>query len=260
MLAAGLFAAAADHRECPPAAGQSLAGSALSTAAPASSTLRAATFNIHRGRNAQGQYNLDLTADCLEHFQIVGLNEVGGAYAWQEGNQAELLGRKLGLPWLFAPTTHRWGREDFGNGLLCSYPVRSWRRVPLVGTRGKAHRNYVLAEIELSGRVVHLMVTHLDRVQDRQSQLTTVLKRFLELPEPALVMGDFNTTADDPQLARLLATPGVHDVVAEGLGRPTDRRIDWILARGLRGLSAGLIDRGASDHPLVWAEVEVIEP
>jgi endonuclease/exonuclease/phosphatase family metal-dependent hydrolase len=213
------------------------------------------TFNIHRGRNADGDFDLARTAACLQDLQVVGLNEVGGAYWWQEGDQAELLGRQLHLPWLFAPTTRRWWRDDFGNGLLCSLPVGSWRRVLLTCTRGKGYRNYTLAELQWDRRTLSLLVTHLDRVQDRAAQLKTVIEAFLTLPEPALLMGDLNSAADDPQLQRLLSTAGIHDTVAEGLGGDAPRRIDWILARGLRGVAAGVVDTGASDHPLVWAEL-----
>jgi endonuclease/exonuclease/phosphatase family metal-dependent hydrolase len=116
----------------------------------------------------------------------------------------------------------------------------------------------LLVEVEQGPSALHVLVTHLDRVQDRAAQLDRVTAEFLSLPEPALLMGDLNTTADDPQLARLLAEPGVRDLVAEGLGpKPPPVRIDWILGRGLRALQAGVVDTRASDHPLVWAEVEV---
>jgi hypothetical protein len=69
-------------------------------------------------------------------------------------------------------------------------------------------------------------------------------------------MGDLNTAADDPDLRRLLASPGVRDLVGETAARDSSRRIDWILARGLHSVQAGIVDTGASDHPLVWAEVE----
>lgn len=224
-------------------------------AAVVTPTLRVATFNIHRGRDVHGQFDLARTAGCLTGFQVVGLNEVGGAYSWQEGDQAELLGKQLHAPWLFAPTTRRWWRDDFGNGLLCSAPVDSWRREPLPCTRGKGYRNYVLANLQWGHRTVSLLVTHLDRVQDRAMQLSDVIKVFLALPEPAILMGDLNSEADDPQIARLLSTPGVHDAVAEGLAGEAPRRIDWIFARGLSGVAAGIVDTGASDHPLVWTEL-----
>jgi endonuclease/exonuclease/phosphatase family metal-dependent hydrolase len=245
----------ADRRPLGPAAGTSLHGSAA-TPAPRG-TFRIGTFNIHGGRDAAGRFDLDRTASCLHGLHVVGLNEVYGRFPWQAADQAELLGRKTGLAWLFAPNTSRWYRDDFGNGLLSSLPVRSWRREPLHCTQGKGFRNLIVAELEHEGATIHLIVTHLDRVRDRKAQLEVVIQKFLALPPPAILMGDLNTTADDPQLARLLATPGVVDCVADGLAGKAPKRIDWIIARGLRAVSAGIEDEGASDHPLVWAEVEV---
>jgi endonuclease/exonuclease/phosphatase family metal-dependent hydrolase len=96
-------------------------------------------------------------------------------------------------------------------------------------------------------------------VQDRAAQLASVIEAFLALPAPAIMMGDLNTLADDPQMARLLARDDVHDAVAEALGRQAPQRIDWILTRGLRGVASGVERNEASDHPLVWAELELIE-
>jgi endonuclease/exonuclease/phosphatase family metal-dependent hydrolase len=244
------------HRPCPPAEGIGLHGASQASLKP---TLRIASFNIHGCRDAQGNQDLERTANALQDFDLIGLNEVHGARPWTSCDQAQALGERLQMPWLFAPTTRRWWRDDFGNGLLCSLPVSRWRRVPLSGTRHKGHRNVIIAEVDHGGRTVQVIVAHLDRVQDRQRQLVETIDTFLALPEPAILLGDLNTMADDAQLAQLLASPGIHDVVAEGLSHPPPRRIDWILARGLRGVRSGVVDTKASDHPLVWAEVEACE-
>ncbi len=69
-------------------------------------------------------------------------------------------------------------------------------------------------------------------------------------------MGDMNSLPDDPQIQRLLATPGVTDAIASGMPQPPSH-IDWIFTRGLQTVAAGMIDHGASDHPCYWAELEV---
>jgi endonuclease/exonuclease/phosphatase family metal-dependent hydrolase len=216
-----------------------------------------ASFNIHGCRDAQGHFDFDRTARALVGFDLIGLNEVHGDWQWQGPDQAQLLGERLEMPWLFAPTTRRWWRDDFGNGILCRLPVTRWRCVPLAGTRLKGHRNLLLVEIEHPRATIHAVVTHLDRVQDRAAQLRHVIELFLALPEPALLMGDLNTTADDADLSRLLDTPGVHDLVAESLQQAPPPRIDWILGRGLRSLRGGIVETAASDHPLVWAELDL---
>ncbi len=255
LVIAAAVVEGAVHHTCPPAEGGSLASSpAEGVSTP---RLRIASFNIHGCRNEQGESNLDRTAEALQDFDLIGLNEVHGAWSWQRADQAELLGRQLGLPWLFAPTTRRWWRDDFGNGLLCRLPVSRWKRVPLPGTRSKGHRNMIVAEIAFGARTLHLLVTHLDNVQDGPQQLELIANAFLAMPEPAILMGDLNTKASDPQLARLLATPGVYDLVSAPHAHVFPERIDWILGRGVRAGNGGIIATGASDHPLVWTEIEL---
>ena len=57
-------------------------------------------------------------------------------------------------------------------------------------------------------------------------------------------------------MRELLARTDVLDPIGRTLGSQAPPRIDWILARGLRTVDAGMRDQGASDHPLVWAELE----
>src|SRR5262249_11060531 len=147
-------------------------------------TLRVASFNIHGCRDANGDFDVDRTARALEGFDLIGLNEVHGAWEWQGPDQAEVLGERLKLPWLFLPPTYLWGRYDFGIGLLCRVPVTHWQRVPLPGTREKGHRNMLSADVNFAGQTLHLIVTHIDTVQDRSSQLEHVFGVFLKLPEP----------------------------------------------------------------------------
>jgi endonuclease/exonuclease/phosphatase (EEP) superfamily protein YafD len=80
---------------------------------------------------------------------------------------------------------------------------------------------------------------------------------FLALDEPAVLVGDLNTGRGDPAIQAVLAAPGVVDPVGGERLPDQSERIDWILVRGLRGVDAGIRDSGASDHPLIWAELEV---
>lgn len=217
-------------------------------------TLRVATFNIHGGRGADGQRDLELTAYTLEGFDLVGLNEVHGAVLGGR-DQAEVLGRRLKLSWLFAPSERRWWRDSFGNAALTSCPVRSWRREPLENSSGHGYRNLTLLELEFAGGTISALVTHIDRTADRRGQLDVALRRFLELPAPALLLGDLNSPADDPAIRAVLERPGVVDPLALFGEEERPGRIDWVLVRGLDVLDAGVRDLGASDHPCVWAEL-----
>lgn len=251
LVAAGILAGGAIRVRSGPASGTILLNSTFAhpTTRP---ILRVATYNIHSGIGADGHADLNRTADALRGFDLIALNEVRGE------SQIELLGQKLTMPSLFAPTERQWWHDSFGNAFLCSLPTTHWQRIPLAGSVGRGCRNLLLAKIAMQDKTINVLLTHIDRGTDRQEQLRTTIELFLSLAEPAIVMGDFNTEATDPQLRRLTNTPGVEDPVGKILQAKTPKdRIDWIFTRGLHCRAAGLKDNGASDHPLACAELEL---
>ncbi|MBS0261700.1 MAG: endonuclease/exonuclease/phosphatase family protein [Planctomycetes bacterium] len=225
--------------------------------APDRTTWRVATWNIHSGKGRDGRLDLQRIARQLAECDFVGLNEVRGTTGWTGPNQAEILGRTLNAGWLFHAYERRWGRDDFGNGVVSRSPVTAWERQPLPCTSVKGHGNIIRHTVTWNAQSIQILVTHIDRQADRRVQLRQACEQFLSLPAPAILMGDLNTTASDAELASLLATPGVVDVMARSAPPPSADRIDWILARGLECVAAGLIDHGESDHPLLWADLRL---
>ena len=221
-------------------------------------TIRFAAFNIHGGKGEDDVRSLDRIAECLKGFDVIGLNEVHGSlHMFSDRDQAKVLGEMLELSWLFAPTECRWWHDYFGNGVLSTLPVTRWERIPLAGTRHKGHRNVVFAVISIHDQSLNVLITHLDTRQDREGQLSTVIKMFLGLDPPAVLMGDLNTRETNPQIRSLLAMPDVVEPLYEVLGNQTPSRIDWIFSRGLKVVDAGIFDKGASDHPCTWAELSI---
>ena len=221
------------------------------------STIRVGSFNIHCAKGDDGQVDLGRVAKCLANLDFVSLNEVRGAANYRK-TQAAILGRKLGMASMFAPTERRWWHGHFGNGLLTRAELTGWQVIPLVGTRDHKFRNAILTSIKHKDTDVRILLTHLDTQDDRRIQLQSVIHLFLALREPAILMGDFNTTANDPLLQGLLQTPGVTDAVQAGIKHPLPgNRIDWIITRGLRCVDAGYEETDASDHPVVWAELGI---
>ena len=134
-----------------PAEGTTIDGQARDRVTPRDS-FRVGTFNIHGCTGADGRRDVDRVADCLRDLDFVALNEVHGPRLWESDNQAALLGRRLGVPWLFAPATRDWHAIDFGNGLLTSLPVESWQRIPLAANNGRGYRNAVLVRLRHASR------------------------------------------------------------------------------------------------------------
>jgi endonuclease/exonuclease/phosphatase family metal-dependent hydrolase len=225
---------------------------------PGPSTLRVATFNIHGGKGPDGVRDLERTARCLQGVDLAGLNEVHGAWLNQENQQAALLGRLLGLAWVFAPAERRWWHDHFGNAVLTSLPVAYWQRIPLAGRQQGSHRNLLWVRLVYGERIINVLSTHIERQRNRQDQLRAAVNLFLALAPPVVLLGDLNSSEQDPIIKELLATPGVHDPVGTCLGTAAPSRIDWIFTRGLRGVQAQVCSNGASDHPCMVAELELV--
>jgi endonuclease/exonuclease/phosphatase family metal-dependent hydrolase len=236
------------------AAGTAISGTHVPTV-PAHATLRIGTWNIHGGTGVDDRRDLGRIAAGLRDLDIAGLNEVHGAWFWEKADQAELLGGQLHCGWLFAPAVRQWYHYDFGNALLSRFPVVRWRRIPLDDSDGDP-RNILLADVAWGPQTLHVLLTHATRRKSRQrhAQIRAAFAMFLALTEPAVLLGDLNTDLNDGLLRQLRASPGVIDPITAA-GGPDDRRIDWIFLRGLKVVSAGMVDQGGSDHPLVWAEV-----
>ena len=214
-----------------------------------------ATYNIRRSKGNDGVRDISRSAGVLKKADadIVGLNELSGTLFYGRVDQAEQMARLLETGWLFAATDDRWYQHYFGNGLLSRFPVTQWQVHPLYAGVKKIRslRNMIVATIPVNGIDVNILVTHLDRGAIREQQLMQVLNRFQQLPEPAVILGDFNTHADSPQLRALFANPVYSDAVTVALGEQ-ENRIDWIISKGLQIKSGGMQERGISDHPSYW--------
>jgi endonuclease/exonuclease/phosphatase family metal-dependent hydrolase len=214
--------------------------------------LRVAVWNIHGGKGARGQ-SLEPIVAGLTGVDLAALLEVHATFDWAGGNQAQQLGERLGLQSAFFPAERRFWRDHLGGALLARPPLLGWSTRPLPCTQHKGFRSYTVAQVAWGDQRLQCLVAHLDRRQDRETQLRRVLDEFLKLPAPALLLGDLNTVAEDPLLAAFLKTNDVADPLAE---RPAAAgRVDWILGRGVRFASAGVLHNAGSDHPCFWADV-----
>jgi endonuclease/exonuclease/phosphatase family metal-dependent hydrolase len=236
-----------------PAEGSSLIGTTDNK--PARNSFRIGTFNIDGGHGTDGQLDLDRTARCLQRLDFIGLNEVHGDM-FDTANQAQTLSEKLELPYLFLPAEQRFGHPTFGNAIFSDLSITHWQRIVLPSARFHALRNYTITDADWHGTTIHFLTTHVDFKSGGDEQLQIVIKIFLNLPEPAVFMGDLNHTNKDPQIKQLLSTPSVEEAINSFLG-PSDPRVDWIFLRGLKTIDAGIVDFGASDHPAYWAQVKL---
>lgn len=229
---------------------------ALRTGAPTplGETFRVVSFNIHGGKGLDRQVDLPRVAAVIGDCDLAGLYEVRSS-AWSRSpHQAAELGQVLNMDAAFAPTERYWWHDHFGNALLMKPELQTIQKLPLPGTRGKAFRNVIIAQIPWQSETLNVLAVHVDREQDRLTHLDLVIPLFRALQPPAILMGDLNADAGEPPIAALVADPDIgsplHDVLGDSL---LPGNIDWIFTRGLETVTAELIENDASDHPAVSA-------
>ena len=221
-------------------------------------TLRIASYNIHGGKGTDQRRDLTRIAADLEEVDFAGLFEVRATPVGSFPDQAAELGSQLGMRSAFLGTERRWWHDHFGNAVLTRRTVNSLQRIPLLGTRGKAYRQAILIGVPLQGETVRVLMAHIDREQDRVPQLHAVIELFRGLQSPAVLMGDLNSGPDDPAIQLLLKDAGVDSVIHSRVGATAPQgNIDWLFVRGLDCLSDDYLASGASDHPVLKAEVRL---
>jgi endonuclease/exonuclease/phosphatase family metal-dependent hydrolase len=265
VLAAAGFAWSGYHKTPLPAAQGDALDGLCTQMPPAGRPLRIGTFNINGCCGADDRYDLERTADALRGCDLVGLCEVHGR-SWKiPQNQARLLGEKVGLSYLFAPAERRWWHDDFGNGILGNLPVIHWQQFPMSTAQSKDNRALLLVRAKYAGQILNVLIVHVEGINvDAQhrhgdaAQLREVVELFASLEAPAILLGDLNTRPDDPLVQGLLADARNIDAIARipDAGPRAQGHIDWIVVRGLACIKAGLVDKGASDHPFYWADLE----
>ena len=247
--------------------------------------VRLVTFNIHHGVGADGRHDLPRLAQVLAATDpdVICLQEVDRHFGNRSENvdQGLLLARALDMQLAWGPAIDEprpGGRPDaeYGNAVLSRLPIliSDVHRLP----GGGEPRSALRTMIELDGGALWVTATHLSRSGgDRAAQLAAVAALHTAPMETGIVVGDFNTGPDAPELAVLRERftdawelAGDRDDRAgwrfwqhdEGNTHPAHaphRRIDqaWVTA-GVAVASAQVLDGGgASDHLPLLVDLRV---
>ncbi|SRR5690606_17257002 len=238
------------------------------------------SYNIHAGKDAEQQPNLERVAAVLDTLgaDIVLLQEVDRGTARSGGeDQVAELERLTGMRAAFAKSLDYQGGE-YGIAALSRWPIESVRVLPLPtdpplkrsnGSEDPLVALYIVVAAP-AGRV-HVVNTHLTAEGPgtyRKQQLVGLLahvRRLVPPDEPLVVGGDFNARPHADEIAATtLALEDVWAVCgADGDAGNTypahapDRRIDYLFLRGLRCDGARVHATTASDHRPVVAQVRV---
>lgn len=165
---------------------------------------RVLTYNMRHGARDDGTVDLGAVARVIRESgaDVVALQEVD-AQQFRSGlvDQGRRLAAELGMELVFAPTMRR-GVGRYGNALLSRFPVREPRSIALPAALEP--RGALVARVEVPGGGVWVAVTHLGlSAGDRAAQAAALAQALAGLPDPVVLLGDWNTQAGAPELAAL---------------------------------------------------------
>lgn len=243
-----------------------LALSRLHAAAPEAATFRVMTYNIHHGEGLDRKVDLERIAGVIREARadLVALQEVDrGVERTQRRDLPTELARLTGMTAVFENNFHYQGGE-YGNAILSRFPVRRHRNLHYRMLRPGEQRGLLQAVVEVHGREVLLLNTHLDFRPDDAERLQNIDQIAAIIaaagPTPVILAGDLNATPDSRTIAKVRGLlSDTWEKAGQGPGltipvrRPT-KRIDylWFTPAGLEAVGATVPYSEASDHlPLV---------
>ena len=249
-------------------------------------TLKVATLNIAHGRKdgmnqmlqsgATARQNLQDVARLLDRIgaDVVALQEADGSSRWS-GNfdHVDVVAEAASYPFRVHGLHAKKALYQFGTALLSRYPFQrtlSHSFTPSPPTTTKGFDVGVIAWNPggnlASPVLVHAVSVHLDFSRDkvRDQQVAELVSVLGKISEPLVVMGDFNSDAEDDDsplrnLARKLDLQ-LFRPDADGLSTygSSGSRLDWILlSRQLDYVDHKIWPDVVSDHRAVVAEISL---
>jgi endonuclease/exonuclease/phosphatase family metal-dependent hydrolase len=230
-------------------------------------TFRVMTYNIHHGEGLDGIEDLQRIAAVIqrEHADIVALQEVDkGVLRTERRDLPAELAVLTGMTCVFSNNFHYQGGE-YGNAVLTRFPVLNATNSHYQMLRTNEQRGIQQLTLEVHGRALVVMNTHVDPRRDDAERLLNAQEiRALVAQNggtPLVLCGDFNDTPGS-RVYQQLGTmfDDAWEVAGQGQGwtysadQPR-KRIDyvWLSKNGdLRPIKAYIPTSDASDHlPLV---------
>ncbi|MEA2203869.1 MAG: hypothetical protein QOE77_645 [Blastocatellia bacterium] len=249
-----------------------IAGSGRPSSPPAfKKTLRVMTYNIHVGVGMDKKLDLKRIAEVINHERpdLVGLQEVDrGVERTQRIDEIAEIAKLTRMEYAFAYNLNYQGGQ-YGVAVLSRFPIMAIDHRRYGNTREKERRGMIRVELDVQGRGVNFVTTHLDyQYEDgRVYEAKQLLQALDGIKGALIVVGDFNDLPGAE--AHKIMTSQFQDAWVEtaaggeGLSYPADKpakRIDYIFYRTgspIRATRAWTINTLASDHLPVVAEVEI---
>jgi len=238
----------------------------------ATPTIRVMTYNIHHGAGLDGRVDLARIAALIiqERADLVALQEVdkGVARTARRDLPAELAAL-TGLTCVFSNNFPYQGGE-YGNAVLTRFPIKRWTNHHYEMLRPNEQRGILQLVLDVQGRELVLMNTHIDsRADDAErwknvGEIETLAASYSG--RPVIICGDFNTEPRGrvyERLSKSFVDTWPQSGTGAGFSFPAGapvKRIDYIwISQGaaLVPLKAWVVPSEASDHLPVVAEFEL---
>lgn len=245
-----------------------LAAAAFAAAQPAPATLRVMSYNIHHGEGLDKKIDLARIARVILDAQVdvAGLQEVDrGVERTQRRDLPAELAQLTGMRVAFENNYPYQGGE-YGNAILTRLPLKRVKNTHYKMLRPGEQRGVLQVVLDLHGRDVLFLDTHIDYRPDETERLMNVeeLKAIVAAAgaTPVILVGDFNATPESRTIGNLRAFLGdTWAAVGTGPGfsipvRKPAKRIDyiWITPASIEPLRMEVLHSEASDHlPVVAA-------
>lgn len=241
------------------------------SATPAKKTLRVMTYNIHVGVGMDKKLDLQRVADVINREQpdLVGLQEVDRGVRRTEGkDEIAELAAMTRMAFAFAPNLDYQGGK-YGVAILSRWPIKDTVHRMFENKREAERRGMLKVEVDVEGRLVNFVTTHLDyQFEDgRLFETEQLLKFLLSVKGPLIVVADLNDTPGGSayKAMRILFDDAwiTSRAKGDGFSYPADKpvkRIDHIFYRsgeGMRAKKAWVVETLASDHIPVVATIEI---
>lgn len=230
---------------------------------PTAETFRVMTFNIHHGEGLDGKIDLSRIAALIRHERadLVALQEVDkGVQRTARRDLPGELAALTGLTSVFSNNFHYQGGE-YGNAVLTRFPVVAATNSHYQMLRANEQRGLLQLTLEVRGRPLVFMNTHIDyRGEDTErlanvGEIQSLVAR--NAGRPVVLCGDFNDTPGSRVHERLKETfDDTWELVGKGSGwtypaSDPRKRIDYVWVSknsGIEPTVAEVPSSDASDH------------
>ena len=233
--------------------------------------LRVMTYNIHVGVGMDKKLDLQRIADVIkgQHPDLVGLQEVDRGVKRTEGkDEIAELAKLTSMQFAYAHNLDYQGGQ-YGVAILSRFPITAIDHRKYENRREAERRGMIRTEVNVNGRIVNFVTTHLDyQYEDGRVFETEQLLKFLAgVKGPLIITGDFN---DEPTgAAYKLMTTNFGDAWIDaktketGLSYPADKvakRIDYVFTRRsdrIKIRKTWTVPALASDHIPVVVDLDL---